>query len=224
MGLPRRAAQQVAQGQRSLNDVLQEMARTEKADKLVAERGLQRSFAVQVVLGQASLEDFLERQARHAYRRENGHRSCFDAAAASGEPLTLALLGRALRTLRILAVEKYELQVQDEGAEPERLHKLQVKLCYAPVDRKAVRRAWGVDKALKDAVAEPQWRIQDRYRCPDKVLHPWLMQGQRVAVTLVEGERLQGVIGWYSRYEIGLQVRDAQLTVMRHALVRVEVS
>ncbi|MFH1463840.1 MAG: hypothetical protein ABIO70_05610 [Pseudomonadota bacterium] len=224
MGLPRRAAQQVAQGQRSLSDVLQEMAREDKVEKLIAEHGFQRSFAVQVVAGQASLDDYLERQARHAYRREHGARSCYDTVAASGEPLTLAVLGRALRTVKILTVDRYELEIQEEGQEPERLHKLQVKLCYAPAERKAVRRAWGTDKSLKDVIAEPVWRIQDRYHCPDKVLFPWMKQGQRVTLTLAEGERLQGVIGWYSRYEIGLQVRDATLTVMRHALVKAEAS
>jgi sRNA-binding regulator protein Hfq len=222
MGLPQAAAHQVATGQRQLNDVIQELARKDKAQRLMADHGIPHSLAMQCVLGQANLQDYLERQRRHAYAREHGPRSCFDEAQVARKPLVMALLGRELRTLVVLEVDKYELCVQEEGKEPERLHKLRVKLCHTAEDRKAARRAIGQDKALKDVVAEPLWRIQDRYPCADKVLFPWQQRGTRVTLTLVEGERIQGAIEWYSRYEIGLRLKDARVIVMRHALLRAE--
>ncbi len=220
MGIPRRLAQQVAGGQRELNEVLQEMARQDRVDKLVAAHDIPRSLAVQVVLGQADLDSYLSKRRRHAYRAEVGGRSVFEFAAASDEPYTFALLGRKLRALNVQRSDRYELQVQDpKSGEDETVHKLTVKLAYSSADRKAARRSISQDKAYKGVVAEPIWRIQDRFHLPDKEIFPWLEAGKRVSLTTVEGDRLQGTVAWYSRYEIALTVRgEAEVVVMRHAL------
>ena len=221
MGIPKRLAQQVACGHRDLSGVLQEMARQDKVDKLVAEHDLPHSLAVQCVLGQADLDTYLAKRRRHQYRAEHGRRSVFEEAEQDGQRRTFAVLGRANRHVHVEQVHRYELDVvEEEGAEPERLHKLQVKLVYRPEDRKAVRKALGRDKAYKNVVAEPTWRIQDRYHCHDKQLFPWLEAKTRVQLLTVEGDRVQGVIAWYSRYEITLELRgDGRVTVLRHALV-----
>lgn len=223
MGIPRRLAQQVASGHRDLSDILQEMARHEKVDKLVAEHDLPRSLAVQCVLGQADLKAYLSKRRRHEYRSEHGWRSVFQEAHQDAEPRTFAVLGRANRHVQVQAVDRYELDVVDaNGGEPEKLHKQQVKLVYRVEDRKVVRKALGRDKAYKDVVAEPVWRIQDRYHCPDKMLFPWLENGTRVQFVTVEGERIQGVVTWYSRYEITFEVRGgAIVTALRHSLAEV---
>lgn len=221
MGIPKRFAMQIAAGQRELNEVLQEMAQQERVDKLVASHDIPRSLAVQVVLGQADLDAFLAKRRRHAYRAKLGARSIFDQAAQAGEPFAFMVLGRANRVLRVKSSGRFELQVEDpESGQAEVLHKLTVKMVYHPDDRKVVRRAISQDKAYKGVVAEPLWRIQDRFHCPDKQLFPWFEAGSRVSFTTVEGDRIQGVIEWFSRYEIGLQIKgDASLVLMRHALV-----
>lgn len=228
MGIPRRQAQQVVAGQRELNEVLQEMARQERVDKLVAAHDIPRSLAVQVVLGQADLDAYLAKRRRKQYRAEVGARSVFDQAASADEPFIFAVLGRHLRTLELVSSDRFELQVRDapggervgESTEPpETLHKLMVKLVYSAEDRKAARRAISQDKAYRGVVAEPAWRIQDRYHCHDKKLFPWLEAGIRVVATTVEGDRVQGSIAWFSRYEIALTVRgDATVVLLRHAL------
>ena len=39
----------------------------------------------------------------------------------------------------------------------------------------------------------------------------------------VEGDRLQGSIEWFSRYEIGMKLKgDVSVVVMRHALAEVK--
>ena len=224
MGIPRSMAQQVASGQRELNEVLQDMARQERVNKLVAAHDIPRSLAVQVVLGQADLDAYLAKRRRQAYRAEVGSRSIFEQAVVAEEPYGFALLGRSLRTLGVLESGRYELQVQDTtGGEPEALHKLNVKIVYRAQDRKAARRAISQDKAYRGVVGEPLWRIQDRYHCPDKLLFPWLEAGRRVTLTTVEGDRVQGSIAWFSRYEIALTVRgDAEVVLLRHALASVQ--
>jgi hypothetical protein len=221
MGIPRRLAQQVVGGQRELNEVLQEMARQDRVEKLVEAHDIPRSLAVQVVLGQADLDSYLTKRRRHEYRTEVGSRSIFEEAAASEDAFGFMLLGRAQRSLHVRESGRFELQVQEPKAdEPEALHKLMVKLAYRLEDRKLVRRAISQDKAYRGVVAEPVWRIQDRYHCPDKKLFPWLENEVKVTLTTVEGDRVQGTIAWFSRYEIGLTVRgDAVVVVLRHALV-----
>jgi hypothetical protein len=222
MGIPRRFAQQIAAGQRELNEVLQEMAQHDRVDKLVEQHEIPRSLAVQVVLGHADLDAYLAKRRRHAYRDEVGARSVFEEAVSSGDTYTFALLGRKFSTVKVLAAERFELRVQDHGGgEPEALHKLTVKLAYRAEDRKAARKAISQDKAFKGVVAEPAWRIQDRYHCPDKLLFPWLEAGTRLVFTTVEGDRVTGSVAWFSRYEIGVSVRDAELVMLRHALASV---
>jgi len=225
MGIPRRLAQQVAGGQRELNEVLQEMARLERVDKLEAAHDIPRSLAVQVVLGQADLDAYLAKRRRHAYRSELGARSVFDQAVEAGEPYTFAVLGRGIRQLTVLNSDPFELEVQDtKSDEPEKLHKLMVKLVYRPEDRKAARRAISQDKAYRGVVAEPVFRIQDRYHCPDKKLFPWHEAGSRLTFVTVEGDRVQGSVAWFSRYELGVTVRgEAEVVLMRHALAEVRV-
>ncbi len=229
MGIPRRHAQQVVAGQRELNEVLQEMARQERAEKLVATHDIPHSLAVQVVLGQADLNAFLAKRRRHEYRAEVGARSVFDQAIGVDEPYTFALLGRQQRQLKVLSSDRFELQVQDAKGgetqgEPETIHKLTVKMVFSADDRKAARRAISQDKAYRGVVAEPLFRIQDRYHCPDKILFPWLEAGARLVATSVEGDRVQGVIAWFSRYEIALTVRgEGEVVLMRHALTDISV-
>jgi hypothetical protein len=222
MGIPRRFAQQIAAGQRELNEVLQEMAQQDRVEKLIEQHDIPRSLAVQVVLGHADLDAYLAKRRRHAYRDEVGARSIFDEAVSSGDTYSLALLGRKLRSSKVLASDRYELQIQDHGGgDPETLHKLTVKLAYRAEDRKAARKAISQDKAYKGVVAEPAWRIQDRYHCPDKRLFPWLEAGTRLVFTTVEGDRVTGTVSWFSRYEIGVTARDVELVLFRHALASV---
>ena len=152
MGIPRRLAQQVASGHRDLSDILQEMARHEKVDKLVAEHDLPRSLAVQCVLGQADLKAYLSKRRRHEYRSEHGWRSVFQEAHQDAEPRTFAVLGRANRHVQVQAVDRYELDVVDaNGGEPEKLHKQQIKLVY--------RDAAGVELEQSEVLSDmtPAW-------------------------------------------------------------------
>ncbi len=220
MGIPRRFAQQIAAGQRELNEVLQEMARQDKVDKLVSAHDVPRSLAVQVVMGQADLGAYLAKRRRHEYRAKVGNRSIYDSAVSSGEPYTLGVLGRKTRNLKIARSDRYEIIVEDpRGGEQETLHKLTVKLIYRSEERRNARRAIGQDKAYRGADVEPAWRIQDRFHLPDKVLFPWLEAKTRVTFTTVEGDKVQGIVQWFGRYEIAVEVRgEATVTIMRHAL------
>jgi len=220
MGIPRHLAQVVASGQRPLSGVLEEMARNDKVDKLVAQHEIPRSFAVQCVLGQADLASYLSKRRCRSYLGTTRDRSVFSEALASGEPYSFALLTRSNRSLRVVGVDRYELTVEPaDGGEAETIHKLTVKFLIQPAHRRALRKALSFDKALKQAQAEPIWRIQDRYSLADKAIFPWHEQGDRLQLTTVEGEQLQGTLAWFNRYELGLALKGGGLvTVMRHAL------
>ncbi len=223
MGIPHKWAVQVAAGQRDLSQVLEELARRDRVQQLIDRHELQRSLATQIVLGQADLEAVLCKRRRKAYVLETNNRSVFDQAIASEEPWSLATLGRSNRQVLIRESRQYELLLQPvKGGDPGELHKLQVKFLYRSKDRKALRKSLSFDKAYKGVVAEPIWRIQDRYPCHDKVLFPWYEAGTRLRITTVEGEQLSGPIRWFNRYEVGLELKNgSEVVVLRHAFADV---
>ena len=77
------------------------------------------------------------------------------------------------------------------------------------------------NKSPGRASREPVWRPQDRYHCSDRRLFG---QVGRDPVTVIsrEGDTLTGAVVWVGRWEFGLTVKNAQVTVFRHAMALLE--
>lgn len=218
-GMPFQMAMAVALGRLSLNDALERLQRQEKVEKLMAEHELSRALATQIVIGHASLDVVLARRRMQAHRDENRLRSCLDRARESGEPLALAIHGKDKVIGQVLEVAPYSVTVQPEGAEPQEIHKLQLKYAWNPDNWKKIRKGVRTDKDRAREPLAPIERPQDRYTCSDKRLFRYLDEGATVQATLLEGEVLRGTIAWFGRYEFGLQLRtEVEVTVFRHAL------
>ena len=232
-GLPRPLAFQVAMGSLSLNDALQRLASEDRARQLVERHGLERSLAVQVSLGHADLDVVLAKKRLLQHLQLHRTRSILNeglgAAGAPGPKVELALHGRRRAIGQVVGVDKYELDFQVDGAEQERIHKLQCKLGWHARDHDEVRRCITIDPAF-DAVAEPLRRPQDRYPCPDKVIFGLIEAGGAVLARTVEGDVAHGVLRWIGRWELGMvavrpgkkvkgkDLEGPELVVFRHAL------
>jgi sRNA-binding regulator protein Hfq len=213
-------ARQVVSGQKDLNTILQTMANEDRVQQLQTRHGLNRALACQVVQGAVDLEKILLRKRLDDYRKGNPERSVFEEALRKESLVTLGLHGRIVRTVRVVTVLPYEIDIQDDGAETvERVHKTRVKYAYAPDEGKVIRRVLGWDKELKSKEVEPILRPQDRFDCSDRWLFRQMEQKTKVSVTLLEGEQFQGTINWLSRYEFGLMLKGgAEITLFRHSL------
>ncbi|MEC8424070.1 MAG: hypothetical protein VX000_09850, partial [Myxococcota bacterium] len=154
--------------------------------------------------------------AEHARSRS---RSFLAEVTQGGVPVVVGLHGRRTVKGHVRGVDRYEFQFEARGtAEPETIHKLQVKWACLGADELAVRKAHKKDKD-RDADAEPVWKPQDRYGCSDKKLFGYLDEGEDIQVTLLEGDRFTGHVTWMGRWEFGMELRKgAQVVVFRHAL------
>ncbi len=207
----------VAQGRLPLNDALERMARKDKVVRLMEKHNLSRALATQVAIGHADLEHVLARQRLEEHRELNRDRTFL---APSEQAVALVCHGGRLVEGRILAVEPYMVLVAPKtGGEPEPIHKLQIKYAYWAGDWKRVKKSVKGDKKAADAPVEPVIRPQDRYTCSDRRLFGYMDRKAEVAVTLLEGDQLRGVVTWFCRYEFGLLLKsEGEVVVFRHAL------
>ncbi|HCH62170.1 MAG: hypothetical protein CL927_18725 [Deltaproteobacteria bacterium] len=218
-GIPKHLAHQVALGSLSLHDVLSRMATRAKVEGLVKRHGLPKSLATQIALGQADLNHILRKRRLAEHIEENRARSILVEAQESGEKLVLGLHGKKSIRGVIKAIDAYEVQVEEEGAQTHTIHKLQIKYACREADSRAVRNQIKRDKERKEAV-EPIWKPQDRYGCSDRRLFAVLDEKVAVTATTLEGEIFNGTVAWMGRWEFGmaLKKKNARVVVFRHAL------
>ena len=220
--MPFQMAMAVAKGRLALNEALERMARTQQANKLVEKHELSRALATQIAMGHAELETVLARRRLETHRAENRDRSCLESAKASGEPVILAIHGLERAAGIVSEVTQYHVMFTRDGADaPEEIHKLQIKYAYAPTAWKRLRKCLKSDKRLVEKGLGPVERPQNRYSCSDKRLFRYMDAGDEVSVTLLEGETIRGVVGWFGRYEFGITIRDAEVVIFRHALYKI---
>ncbi len=218
-GMPFQMAMAVAQGRMELNEALERLSRRAEVDRLMRKHDINRALATQISLGHADLEAFLAKRRMELHRAENLSRSCLDAAVADGLPRTFGLHGQKTLAAVALSTDAYTATVQQEGAEPEEVHKLQFKYAYLASDWKRVRKSVKKDKTLSKTPREPIELPQDRYTISDKRLFRYMDQELPVDVTLLEGIILRGVVAWFGRYEFGVRVKgDVEVAIFRHAL------
>lgn len=216
-GMPYQLAMGVARGRLTLNDALQQMARTEHAERLIREHDISRALAMQIALGHASLDDLLAKRRMAEHRVSHRERSCLDEAEISGESLTVALSGGAVVKGPIRALTPYTFTI-GEGDKAQEVHKLRAIYAYGSSAWKVAKKALRSDEAVARLGKEPAERPQDRYACSDRRLFGYVDSGTEVTATLLDGTVVRGVITWFSRFEFALRARDAEIFVFRHAL------
>ncbi len=217
--MPFQMAMAVAQGRLELNEALQRMAQRERVERLMAQHELSRALATQIAIGHADLDAVLAKRRMKAHREQNANRSSLDSAAEDKSEIHLVLHGQRRVRGHVVSTTPYTFMFQPDGAEPEEIHKLQVKYAYEPGVWKRVRKAGRLDRDVVAQSNDPIARPQDRYTCSDKRLFRYMDEGTTVKVTLLEGDVFKGKLTWFGRFEFGLQVRgDVEVVVFRHAL------
>lgn len=213
-GMPYQMAMAVALGKLKLNEALEKMARNDRVARLEREHDLDKALATQVALGQADLDHVLWKRRLHDHRNDNRTRTILHAGAS----LALGLHGARQVKGTLVENRRYDVIFQPEGAEPEEVHKLQIKYGYDPSAWKAAKKAIKRDKNVAALGLDPIPKPQDRYACSDKRLFRYLENKTEVTITTLEGDVIRGVPTWFSSYECGLGVRgDAEIVVFRHA-------
>jgi sRNA-binding regulator protein Hfq len=218
-GMPIQMALAVAYGKMSLGEAVQRMSQRDAVNRLMEKHTLSRALATQIVLGQASIDVVLAARRLDDHRTQFRNRSVLDEAQATGTPVTLLVHGQRRLTGKVLLVDNYMLRLELEEGGTEDLHKLQVKVAFAPDAYKKVRKTLKFDKTLEKAPIPPVAKPQDRYTCSDKRLFRYMDEAVEVTATTLEGEMFKGHVQWFSRYEFGMKLKgDTDVTLFRHAL------
>jgi len=212
-GMPYQMAMSVVHGRMELNDALERLARRDRVASLMEKHDLSRALATQVALGHADLNRILGQRRQKEHRLLNAERTCL----VSGHEATFAMVGGQAVRATVAVAELYNVVLQPPKGEPIEVHKLELKYAYAPTDwkkiRKLIKRPKGVEKG------QPAERPQDRYTCSDKRLFGYIDGAKAADITLLDGDHLKGTVLWFSRYEMGVELKGGVvITLFRHAL------
>lgn len=215
--MPYQMAMAVAHGKLDLNEALQRMAQKDRVNKLMEKHELSRALATQIAIGHADLEQVLSRRRLDAHRTRYREHTCLTVGTGAR---AFGVAGDKVIKAEPQEVGAYSVILLEEGAdEAVELHKLQFKYCYAPQDWKSVRKAIKKSKRKGGEPIVPAKRPQDRYSCSDKRVFGLMDDEIEVVLDLLEGDQIRGRIVWFSRYEMGIQVKGgAEISVFRHAL------
>ncbi|MBN2799538.1 MAG: RNA chaperone Hfq [Deltaproteobacteria bacterium] len=217
--MPFQLAMGVAQGRVELSEALERMALQEKARRIQKDHELPWSLAVQIARGHVDQEIVLRRRRQTVYAAENPTRSVLDAYQVSGAPLRVALVGGEVVEGTIVSVEPYAVMMAPaKEQEAREIHKLSMLYAHPPADWKAIKKAIKSDKKVAALGLVPPPTPKDRYTISTSRLFRYLDTAAEVEVVLVSGDRLQGTVGWFSRFEISMNTKGGEVVVFRHAL------
>ena len=215
-GFPVQMAWDVATGALDLNDALERLARQKTIDKLMRRHDLSKALASQVALGHADLAQVLFRKRLEVYREANQSKTCLEEGAS----LVLHCFGGLTRVGVAQSVDPYCVSWGEaEGDEFSEVHKLEIKFACAPQDATSVGTHMVLDKERSSQPQSPRKRPQHRYNCSDRRLFRFVDEQERVRVTLLEGEIFVGLVRWFSRYELELELQGGVgVVIFRHGL------
>jgi len=153
------------------------------------------------------------------YLDENYHHSIFDTALQSGALWEFHLYAHRVVSAKIEENQVYDLVLNGEGLGKDPIPKTDVKLLYPAEQTEAVRPLLKTDQKVNDLHLGPIIPPKDRHHIKNKTLFP-LMKGREVLFfTLLEGERIKGILGGFTRYDITLHLKGGiPVYILRHAV------
>jgi hypothetical protein len=145
--------------------------------------------------------------------------SVFDGAMASGKSWVFQIHGRQSITAVITGNDKWALMIVREGKAEEELQKIEIKYLY-PADTAAfIEPLVKTDKKVEARGLEPIYAPGKRHFVKNKTLFPLMKDREVLFFTMLEGEIIRGIVGYFSRYDITVSLKGGRLlTVLRHGI------
>ena len=112
----------------------------------------------------------------------------------------------------------YALDVLSEG-QVRRIEKISIKYMYKRNQAFQIERHIEFDEALKCRKLDTIVPKSDRYQVEDSILTQCYKENISVTARLHEGEVITGLVDWFSRYEIKINVTNRSgIVIFRHGL------
>lgn len=218
-GIPLSHAHRIVQGRATLNEVLKSLMRKERFERLVEHDGLDRSLAGQVASGHLTKARALQLTEIRRHRKHRLDHDAIKVAERDKKPVALCIFGRGWETGTVKTARVYDFDWLVEGKEPETLYKHDVKAVTTPEVSEGVAEATLVRKDIKegDELGGTNERAQ-RVRPSDDELLSAVESGAPHELVLRDGDVLQGEVRSFGRWDAELQVGEANVHVLFHAL------
>ena len=225
-GVPLWGAYRIVRGELTLNELLQELIRRERFERL-QKAGMDSDLAGHVVSGtlDEARAGILMKMRQAGRRRFSDDR--IESAGESGARLALWRFGASdLEVGCVVKARTYDFDFKTTGAPgsdepdgaPVLVYKHDVKLLTTPENAPAVAAARRFEKKVLQEGLGPSREKRDRYRPSEDLLAKVTAAGTVLRWVFRDGTAIEGRAKSFGRWDVDLDVGDASLTLFLHAL------
>ena len=218
-GIPQVHALRVVRGEVSLNVVLKNLMRKERATRLIEQDGLEPGLAGQVASGHLSRQRALELQKIRLFRKHRIDRDALKLAEIDCSPVGVGCFDGSWTLGTVVEARTYEFDIVIEDGETRLIQKHDVKLVCAAEAVEALREGEIVDEAIRDAGLRGTADRGERVRPQDARLLALIDSDEEIDLVLRDGSQYRGRVRSFGRWDMSIEVEGAgQVTVLFHAL------
>ena len=219
-GIPLVQAHRILQGETTLNEVLKELMRKSRFDRLVNVEGMDPSLAGQVAAGNLTVERARLITEVRKYRTHSVDHDAIKIAFMEKSEVYVDFFASGWRKGRVVAARTYGFDfVADGETDSVAIDKHEVKM-LSTADPETFEEVFGANRRVKKLGLEASKEQDDRVRPEMAKLLKLLKSHADVKVTLRDGVTVSGKMKSFSRWDLELAVAegDAAVTVFFHAL------
>lgn len=145
--------------------------------------------------------------------------SVFDRALDSNTGWSLHLHNHRIVRARVLENLTYDIRCEVEGEGEQTIQKVEVKCLYPSEGSDAIAPMIKTDKKVADLAMEPLFSPHKRFFIKNKTLFPLMKEEEVLFFTLLEGERIKGLLAAFSRYDLTVNLKGGvPVTILRHSI------
>ena len=234
LGISETAAGRVLRGEFTLKEYneKQEQIRKweEEAERLSAVYGIKKGTILHsVLMKERSIEEYIEQgklreESKERYLKETGH-IYFKECIEKRIPLLLACHKTQWKIGLIENLDIYNLKFYDfKKKERKWVEKLKIKYLFKAEKGISIKEFFKIDESIREKNIEPSRVIADRFHLPDDLLKNALDGRHRVRIISNEREIFEGLILWFDRFNVQIELApDVLILFFLHAVRDFEV-
>ena len=219
-GIPPVHALRVVRGEVSLNAVLKNLMRKERASRLIERDGLEPGLAGQVASGHLSRQRALELQRIRTFRKHRIDRDALKLAELSGAAVGIGCFDGTWVSGTIVEARTYEFDLSTEGAgQTQLIQKHDVKLVCPAESMDELRSRETYDSAIQEAGLAGTADRSERVRPTDARLLQLIDDQTEIDCVLRDGSSCRGRVHSFGRWDMVIVVEKVgEVTILFHAL------
>jgi hypothetical protein len=219
-GIPQVHALRIIRGEVSLNAILKNLMRKERATRLVERDGLEPGLAGQVASGHLSRQRALELQQIRTFRKHRIDRDALKLAEISQSMIGVGCFDGSWAAGQILEARTYEFDLAPlAGGETQLIQKHDVKLVCLAADVERLREVEVYHDAIREAGLGGTADRSERIRPTDGRMLQLIDTKEVVECVLRDGSSFRGSLCSFGRWDMAIEVEGVGgVTILFHSL------